>query len=74
MKRPSPSEDSKALHQAISAVIKAHGRGGLAMVARETGMTSSALRKRLQHPGTAFDACTLRAVVLVMELRRQTED
>lgn len=64
------SEDSAYLHAAIAQIMDNMGRGGLSFVARETGMTPSALRKRMLRPDTAFDGPTLRAAILVMELRR----
>lgn len=73
-KQPTPSADSEALHTAISQIIRDHGRGGLTFVAREIGMSASALRKRMQHASTAFDAPTLRGAILVMELRRSRSD
>lgn len=63
--------DSSALHEAVSAIITDRGRGGLSFVAREIGMTPSALKKRLADPTKAFDGPTLRAAILVMELQKQ---
>ena len=71
MKKPAPGTDSAALHEAIERIITETGRGGLAMAAREIGMTSSALRKRMQNPHTAFDEPTLRAAIFAIEINRQ---
>lgn len=65
------TEDSELLHAAITEIVNDYGRGGLSFVAKELNMTTSAMRKRLLRPETAFDGPTLRACILVMELKRQ---
>lgn len=60
--------DSAALHDSIQTLIHQYGRGGLSYYANLLGITPSMLQKRLKVPGRAFDPCTLRAAVLVMEI------
>ena len=64
-------DDSIALHNNVQAIIDGMGRGGLSYVADRIGMTPSALRKRLQVPGKAFDAPTMRAIALILELKNE---
>lgn len=64
------SEDSASLQTAIETVMERMGRGGLSFVAREVGLTPSALQKRLKNPAKAFDAPTLRAALLIVELKK----
>lgn len=72
-KDPAFSEDSQSLHEAITRAMDAYGRGALTLFAAECGMTPSGFLKRMKNPSTAFDGPTLRAVLLVMELRKQAQ-
>lgn len=67
----SAQDDSAALHTAIQEIIDGMGRGGLSWMAERVGMTVSALRRRLLVPGKAFDAPTLRAIAVLLELRSE---
>jgi hypothetical protein len=68
------AEDSELLHTAIQAIIDGMGRGGLSHVADRLGVTPTMLKKRLRIPGKAFDAPTLRAAALILEIRNGQED
>lgn len=74
-RKPTPDQqsqdDSATLHEAVQSIIDGMGHGGLSYVAERIGMTPSALRKRLLVPGKAFDAPTVRASLLVLELNQQ---
>src|SRR4051812_20448466 len=60
--------DSETLHDSIQTLIDQYGRGGLSYYAERLGVTPQMLQKRLKVPGNAFDAPTLRAAVLVMQI------
>lgn len=66
-KRPhSPDEDAGTIQRIMEAMIAAKGHGGLLWAAQKIGVTSSSLHKRLKAKAGAFDAPTLRAVLLVL--------
>lgn len=74
MKKITQEPDSQALQDVTRALMAAQGRGGLTWLASRLGMTASALRRRLYSPTGAFDAPTMRAVLLVTASKAQPGD
>lgn len=66
MKKTPNDADAALIQEILTASIGAMGRGGLTWLADKLGITVSALRKRLHSKTGAFDAVTLRAVLLVL--------
>ncbi len=70
-RKPSPpkaDEDALAFHSCLESLISGIGRGGLSFVASRLGVTPSMLLRRLKNP-PAFDAVTMRAVILIQQSR-----
>ena len=58
--------ESRSVHELITIIQKAYGRGGLTKITEKLGMSSpSSMRKRLSNPETAFDSVTMRAVLWI---------
>lgn len=71
-KHDEEDHDAAGLQEVIVAIWKGMGRGGLTYLSNRLGMTPSALRKRLLSPN-AFDAVSLRALLLVVELKEEDD-
>jgi hypothetical protein len=65
--------DADVLRDIIAAIIDGLGHGGLSYVARRTGMSVSAFRRRMMTP-CPFDGPTMRALLLVNECRAAASD
>jgi hypothetical protein len=70
---PKPDSDSQALRGAVLAIITGMGNGGLTWFAKQLGITRSNLRKRLTTAVQGFDGPTMRACLLINQLRAQPE-
>ena len=72
-KTPKPiDQDAQALSGLVNALVAGMGHGGLTYFANQLGLSPSTLKKRLAT-NAAFDAPTMRAVILIQQLRVSEE-
>lgn len=70
---PKPDRDAVAMRDALLSIVTGIGNGGLTLVARQLGMTPSSLRKRLVTANIGFDAPTMRAVMMLADMKANGE-
>lgn len=70
---PEPDSDSQALRGAVLSIVTGMGHGGLTWFAKQLRITPSNLKKRLTKSIEAFDGPTMRACLLLTELKAKSE-
>ena len=66
MSKKKRDPDCDYVQDILSAIIAGYGRGGLTWAAAKLGISVPNLHKRLRSAAGAFDAVTLRAVLLIL--------